>query len=82
LCPQDDDFGYCIAQNRSGEALAYTDFMAENGATVAQPEAIYGWTGRKMASLYWRARPWGSWGGEKHERLSPHLMGDMATRQN
>jgi hypothetical protein len=27
---------------------------AENGATVVQLEAIYGWTGGKMASLYTR----------------------------
>jgi len=29
--------------------------MAENGATEAQLEAVFGWTGGRMASLYTRS---------------------------
>ena len=37
-CQQDGGFGYCIAQNRSGEALAYTRFIgnAANNVAVAR----------------------------------------------
>src|ERR1700730_695657 len=27
LCPQNDDTGYCVAQNRSAEALSYANFI-------------------------------------------------------
>ena len=50
--------GACQAAGVPGSAhglrKAGATRAAENGATVAQLEAIYGWTGGKMASLYTR----------------------------
>jgi integrase len=55
---------------------------AENGATVwhsskpftaGQGERWRRYTRDKRIAPSWRARPWGSWGGKKHEQLYPHL---------
>ncbi|MGB6543808.1 MAG: tyrosine-type recombinase/integrase [Xanthobacteraceae bacterium] len=43
--------------------------MANNGATVAELEAVFGWTGGRMASHYTRARIGAGW---RHLRLTSY----------
>ena len=51
--------GYAVRAPRhedAGEvaAMIHASDLADNGATVAELEAIFGWTGGTMASLYTR----------------------------
>jgi hypothetical protein len=53
-------FRCCLLRRRCNGLSAWSaqdrgDAAAENGATVAELEAIFTWTGGKMASLYARS---------------------------
>jgi integrase len=76
----------CIAAGIHGKSAhgirkAAATRAANNGATVATLEAIFGWEGGQMAALYTKTAdrrrwPQSTWKNcPKPERLFPHLMG-------